>query len=164
MKSTTITAPPEAPPRTAPAARGARPLGIMGALLERHGQFLLYAVIGVGALLIDVGTFAALVVSLDWHPLLANTVSTVLAAVASFLANSFGNFKVTDRLFVRFISFGLVAGLGYLVSTLIVGVGVGIFSFDPLIAKALSLPFVLVLQFVLNKTITFGSSLGRTPS
>lgn len=132
------------------------------ALLGRHASFLLYAAIGVGALAIDVGIYALLALGGGWHPLLAHTVSTAVAAIASFLANSYINFKVTDRLLLRFLSFGVVVFIGYVVSSVVIGVGIDVFALDPLIAKAISLPIVLVLQFTLNTRITFKSSTERT--
>ena len=120
--------------------------------------------IGVGALVVDVSIFALLALGAGWHPLLAHTISTATAAVVSFLANSFVNFKVTDRLFLRFVSFGVVVGIGYLVSTLIIGVGIGVFGMPPLLAKAISLPVVLVLQFTLNSKVTFKTRTDRSPS
>lgn len=156
MTSATIT--PETHRRSAPPRRK------RDALLGRHAQFLLYAIIGVGALVVDVSVFALLALGGGWHPLLAHTISTPTAAVVSFLANSFVNFKVTDRLLLRFVSFGVVTGIGYLVSTLIIWVCIDVLLLDPLLAKALSLPIVLVLQFTLNKRITFKTSRGRTTS
>lgn len=134
------------------------------ALLDRYGQFLLYAIIGGGAVVIDVGVFALLATVGGMHVLLANTVSTAIAIVYSFVANSFGNFKVTDRLLLRFASFAAVSGVGFLVSSLMIGISVGLLAMDPILAKAITLPVVLVLQFTLNKTVTFGSRLGRTAS
>lgn len=149
-------------PTTATIDRPAPPIRRRDALLGRHAPFLLYSIIGVGALVIDVAVYAALTLGLDWHPLLAHSISTPVAAVFSFLANSHGNFKVTDRPFLRFFSFAVVAGIGYLVSALIIGVGIDVFALDPLVAKAISLPVVLVLQFWLNTRITFKSTRGRT--
>ncbi len=146
----------EPPLQTAPLKRR------RDALLGRHAQFLLYALIGVGALVVDVSIFAILALGTAWHPLLAHTVSTAVAAIVSFLANSYINFRVTDRLLLRFVSFGVVVFIGYVVSSVVIGVGIDIFTLDPLLAKAISLPIVLVLQFTLNTRITFKSTHERT--
>ncbi len=138
------------------------PIRRRDALLGRHAQFLLYAIIGVGALVIDMSLYAIIALGAGWHPLIAHTISTPAAAIVSFLANSFMNFKVTDRLLLRFVSFGVVTTIGYLVSTLIIAVGISVLTLDPLLAKAISLPVVLVLQFTLNKRITFKSTRERT--
>jgi len=133
-------------------------------LLDRYGQFLLYAAIGGGAVAIDVGVFAVLATVGGMHVLLANAVSTAIAVVYSFVANSFGTFKVTDRMLLRFVSFAAVSGVGFVASSIMIGASVGLFSMDPVLAKAITLPVVLVVQFTLNKTVTFGSRLGRTAS
>ncbi len=138
------------------------PMRRRDALLGRHAQFLLYIIIGVGALVIDLSLYAIVALGIGWHPLIAHTISTSAAAIMSFLSNSFVNFKVTDRLLLRALSFGVVIGVGYLVSALIIGVGISVLSMDPLLAKVISLPVVLVLQFTLNKRITFKSTRERT--
>lgn len=130
-------------------------------LMGRYGQFVLYTVIGGSAVVVDVGIFAILSTVTELHILLANAISTGVALVYSFLANTFGNFKVTDRMLLRFASFAVVSGIGFVVSSLVIAAGVWFFALNPIIAKGISLPIVLVLQFALNKSVTFGSRLGR---
>lgn len=65
---------------------------------------------------------------------------------------------------MRFLSFSAVAVAGFIVSSLMIATSVGALAMDPIVAKAITLPVVLVLQFTLNKTVTFGSRLGRTAS
>lgn len=164
------------PAEALPAAAGPPPKGARApaspraastrahALVLRHSQFLLYAVIGGGGVIIDLGIFAVLIAVGGMHVLLANTISTAIAVVYSFAANSYGTFKVTNRLLLRFASFAAVAGVGFVVSSLIIGVSVGILGLPPLLAKAITLPVVLILQFSLNKTITFRSRTEGTHS
>lgn len=167
----TTVAPPQhsaAPPETAadapPLGERLTPVQRIRGLIDRHGQFVAYAAIGVSAVVVDVGVFALLATLTGIHVLVANGISTGIALVYSFIVNSFGNFKVTDRLLLRFLSFSAVAGAGFLVSSLMIAVSVGPLAMDPIIAKAITLPVVLALQYTLNKTVTFGSRLGRTAS
>lgn len=168
--STTIARPPQPAviPASAPSDPRTRsrvsPMGRIRALILRHGHFVAYAAIGVSAVVVDVSAFAILATLLGMQVLVANGISTGIALVYSFVVNSFGNFKVTDRILLRFLSFSAVAGAGFIVSSLMIAVSVGVLAMDPIVAKAITLPVVLVLQFTLNKTVTFGSRLGRTAS
>lgn len=138
--------------------------GRLRALLGRYRRIVLYAAIGGGAVLLDLGIYALLALPVGLHPVLANTVSTFTAMVFSFAANSVLNFKVTDRIVARFLSFALVTGAGYLVSTLMLAVLVDGLHVHDLIAKGATLPVVFLLQYTLNKRTTFAATETRTAS
>ncbi|WP_062377785.1 GtrA family protein [Demequina pelophila] len=138
--------------------------GRLRALAARHRNFLIYAVIGGGAVVLDVGVYALLAVPAGMHPVFANTISTFVSMIFSFTSNSILNFKVTDRIVARFLSFALVTGIGYLVSTLMLAILVDGLHVHALVAKGITLPVVLILQFTLNKKTTFAPSAERTPS
>ncbi|MDN4474359.1 GtrA family protein [Demequina sp. SYSU T00192] len=127
------------------------------ALADRYRRFLLYVAIGGGALAVDVGIYALLAVGAGMHPVLANTTSTFVAMIVSFAANSLLNFKVKDRIVARFLSFTLVTGAGYVVSTLMLAVLVDGLHVDALLAKGATLPVVVILQYTLNKKLTFAT-------
>lgn len=131
------------------------PLGALRGLLARYRQFLVYAMIGGGAVVLDVGLFWLLAEPLGAPALAANAVSVGVAVVYSFLANSFFNFKVWNRLFLRFLSFSVVSFLGFLASSLMLIVMSGVLGMDEVLVKLLSLPVVLLLQFSLNTRVTF---------
>lgn len=133
-------------------------------LISRYRAFLLYVAFGGGAVLIDVGSYALLVGTFQLHALVANTMSTALGVAFSFTTNSILNFKVTDRVAVRFASFVMVAAIGYLVSTVMIAVLVDGLDVHPYAAKGATLPVVLLLQFTLNKKVTFASRTGRISS
>lgn len=118
-------------------------------------NFILYAIIGVSGVTLDFVIFAFLtkVVALD--PLVANVISTTFGITNNFVLNAFFNFKKRDALLYRFISFYAVGVVGIVLSTLILRAlhdGLGL---DPLIAKFVSLIFVLIAQYSLNKKISF---------
>jgi putative flippase GtrA len=140
-----------------PAPRRSR----LRALVQRYRNLLLYAVIGGGALVVDLGIYALLVEATALHPVFANTVSTFAAMVASFGVNSVVNFKVRDRIVARFISFALVTGAGWIVSSLMLALLVDVLHSEPLLAKGLTLPVVVLLQYRLNSRITFAATTGR---
>lgn len=159
--TTTETRP--APVTADPTPAAAERSGIVG-MIARRATLLRYLVIGGGAVVLDVGMFLLADRVFGWHPVLSNTFSTGVAVVASFLANSFGNFRVTDRLWLRFLSFAAVAGAGWLLSTAIIWIAADVVGLDPVVAKILTLLPVVALQYSLNKKITFAPSTGRNPS
>lgn len=152
MEETLVT--PAAPPR---------PGSAIIRLATEHAHLLRYLVIGGGAFVIDVGLFALLEMGAGLNPLIANTISVVTSMVFSFTLNALANFRVKDRLLPRFLSFLVVCGAGYLISSGTLWVLIEFIHLDPTVAKILSLPLVLIVQFVANKRVTFGAVLSAYP-
>ena len=73
----------------------------------------------------------------------------------SFNLNRVVTFKAKDKPRMRFVLFFAVAGVGYSVSAAMLWILVERFFFDSNLAKLLTLPVVVALQFTLNKLITF---------
>lgn len=124
-------------------------------IFTRH--FILYAIIGVSGVTLDFVIFAFLTKIMGLDPLIANVISTTFGITNNFILNAFYNFKKSDALLYRFVSFYAVGLVGILLSTLILRAlhdGLGL---DPLIAKFISLIFVLITQYSLNKAISFRS-------
>jgi putative flippase GtrA len=121
----------------------------------RYRRFIVYSVIGGLAVMIDFSIFAALALFTAIPVLLANTISTFTAMVYSFLTNAFFNFKVSDKILLRFVSFSIVTLCGYLISTGMLWLFVTVYDFNPVLIKAASLPVVLLVQFYLNSKVTF---------
>ena len=88
-------------------------------------------------------------------PLICHSVSVPIAAIFSFSANAYLNFKKRDLLLPRFVSFSMVIGTGYLLGVLIIFVTNNVLQLGGTIGKLVSLPFVVTLQFYLNSRITF---------
>jgi putative flippase GtrA len=129
-------------------------------LFVKHRTFIVYAAIGLGAVAIDVGLFALLEGAYGVNALMANSASTFVALVYSFLANAFLNFRVWNRLALRFASFTVVTFCGWVVSTAMLWFLAEVMGFDAVVIKVLSLPVVLLLQYVLNSKITFAETDG----
>lgn len=127
-------------------------------LLKKYERFIIYMIIGGGAVVIDVGLFALLTNALDMHIILANTAAVFTAMLYSFGLNARFNFKVTDNLLARFASFAVVTGIGYLISTVMLYGLSDILGLNALLVKVASLPVVLVAQFMLNSRFTFSDS------
>lgn len=124
-------------------------------LFLKYKQFVLYAIIGVLSASLDfiVFTFLSSFSSLNY--LLANVISVNCGIITSFTLNRQFNFKIKDKLLKRFLIFYAVGLLGLGVSTALLWLFVGIFSVNILISKLVVILIITLLQFSLNKLITF---------
>jgi len=118
-------------------------------------KFVTYLFIGGFAASIDVGIFIFLHELMEIKSLISHSISVPISAIFSFSANAYFNFKKSDLLFYRFISFSIVIGIGYLLGILIIFVIDNVLQLGGTIGKLVSLPFVVTLQFYLNSKITF---------
>ena len=118
-------------------------------------KFVTYLFIGGFAASIDVGIFIFLHEFINIKSLISHSVSVPISAIFSFSANAYLNFKKSDLLFYRFISFSIVIGIGYLLGILIIFFIDNVLQLGGTIGKLVSLPFVVTLQFYLNSKITF---------
>jgi putative flippase GtrA len=122
-----------------------------------HRTLILYFFIGVSASLIDVVGFFAFHTLLGIISTLATTYSVVLATIYAFILNAHFNFKQTDRFLFRFLSYSFVSGVGLGISALMLWFFNMRMGFDGNLIKILSLPIVFVVQYLLNKKVTFQS-------
>ena len=118
-------------------------------------KFVTYLFIGGFAASIDVSIFIFLHELIEIKSLISHSISVPISAIFSFSANAYFNFKKSDLLFYRFISFSIVIGIGYLLGILIIFVIDNVLQLGGTIGKLVSLPFVVTLQFYLNSKITF---------
>lgn len=125
-------------------------------LVATNRQFITYAAIGASGVLLDVIAFFVLYNWCGVHEIAATAISTTLGITNNFVLNARYNFKRRDQILRRFLRFYLVGlgGLG-LTALMLLVLCTGM-DFDPNVVKVLSLPFVLVLQFTLNKRWSFG--------
>lgn len=120
-----------------------------------HRTLILYFFIGASASLIDVAAFFVFHTFWGIVSTLATTYSVVLATVYAFMLNAHFNFKQTDRLWLRFLSYSFVSGIGLAISALMLWIFNIKMGFDGNLIKILSLPVVFVVQYLLNKKVTF---------
>jgi putative flippase GtrA len=73
----------------------------------------------------------------------------------SFALNRIFTFGMRDRALQRLAMFLMVAGIGFAASALLLWLLVDLANVDARIAKLITLPMVVVLQFSLNRRITF---------
>lgn len=122
---------------------------------HRHKTLIRYFGIGVSAALLDLTVFYIGYSLVGLVSPVATLLSVGLATLYAFLLNAFFNFRQTDRLSLRFLSYAAVSGTGLLVSVGFLTLFNVHFGFNGNLVKLLSLPMIFVLQYWLNKRITF---------
>lgn len=120
----------------------------------KHRNIILYGVIGVSAMLVDLGFYLLFFNIFNISPIVSTMLSVTIAMFYAFSLNAVFNFKTKDFIKARFFSYAAVSGLGLLMSAMIIQVLVSI-GCDPNIAKVLSLPPIVILQYFINKSVTF---------
>lgn len=127
-------------------------------LLLQKKQFLLYCLIGFSGVGLDFCVYSLLIKTrmLDYQA--ANAVGYASGTLLSFVLNAKFNFRVTDKIAMRLLSFFSVAFIGWLVSAAILHVLIENFSWDKYLAKAATLFVVVMLQYNLNRLVSFRKS------
>lgn len=130
----------------------------MAVWVSRHSTFrnlILYGIIGGFCAALDFGVYTALCY-FDIMPYLwANVISIHVGIFMSFILNRSFNFKVKDKTTQRFLSFYAVGLTGLGISELMLYLMVTLGGMNELLCKLISIVVVALIQFVLNKYITF---------
>lgn len=124
-------------------------------LVVSQKTLVLYFCIGASASLIDLGAFFFFYSVIGVASPLATTYSVSIATIYAFLLNAFLNFKMTDRFLLRFLSYAMVSGVGLTISAFLLFVFNVSLGFDGNVIKIISLPLIFLVQYFLNKKITF---------
>lgn len=127
----------------------------MKSFLLQKRQFLFYCVIGASGVALDFGIYSLLVKLklLDYQA--ANAVGYASGTLLSFFLNAKFNFRVADKIPLRLASFFGIAFLGWLVSAGLLHLFVGRFGFDKYLSKLATLVIVVLLQYNLNRRLSF---------
>lgn len=123
-------------------------------LYKKHRNLILYGVIGGSGALLDLIVFLVLFNVFNIPAVPATMISVLFGITNNFALNTIFNFKKTDRLWLRYISFTSVGLFGLFISAYILAFG-EVFGFDANITKLLSIPPVVLLQYFLNRHISF---------
>lgn len=150
-------------------------------LLKKKGvqELVKYGIVGIIGLIIDMGIYYLLVPKFGVHYpfsylisglldgnmsirmidiLISNIISQTLAVINNFILNSYFTFKVTDRKFKRFLSFVSIAIGGMCISSMLLTLFIGVWGLNEMLAKAISIVIVAMIQFIINKFFTFKTS------
>jgi putative flippase GtrA len=119
-------------------------------------QFLLYCVCGGLGVSTDYTIFF-LTVAAGLPYQASNALGYLAGTLVSFALNRVFTFKMRDRVLQRLGTFVFVAAIGFSTSAILLWLLVEWAGLDARIAKLLTLPIVVVLQFLLNRRTTFKS-------
>lgn len=121
---------------------------------EETRKFVLYAICGGSGVLLDFATYTALLaMGIGYQP--ANACGYAMGTLLSFALNRHFTFQTYDNPLRRLALFFAAAGVGYLISVGMLWLLIERAAFNPLVAKIAVLGVVLVVQFSLNRAITF---------
>ena len=110
-----------------------------------------YFLIGIVAALIELSIFNSLIKSLNY--IVANSIAYSFGVITSFTFNRLFNFKIKDRLIIRFGRFLVVNLSGLSISNLFLITFSGLMPYFEL--KVISMPIVILFQFLMNYFWTF---------
>lgn len=125
-------------------------------LLARKGtrQFLVYSICGGTGVLTDLSLFSLLFFSgLGYQA--ANLAGYFAGTLVSFALNRRFTFQTYDNTLRRMGLFFGAAAIGYAMSMLLLWTFVEKAGLHPVVAKLATLFFVLILQFTINRAVTF---------
>jgi putative flippase GtrA len=117
-------------------------------------QFLLYCICGGISVCLDYSIYYLLFSFGVWYQI-ANIGGYLCGTLLSFFLNRKITFNIRDKVVSRLFLFLLVASIGFLTSALMLWFLISMVSIEPRVAKLLTLPVVVLIQFLLNRKITF---------
>ena len=117
-------------------------------------QIASYGIIGVISSGVDAVLFATFVYAWGWFPFVANVLSVSVGITISFILNRKFTFKITDYTICRYLLFFGVGMIGLCISEAIL-FGGQLMSMNAMLTKLVSIVLVAIVQFILNKLISF---------
>ncbi|SDQ09680.1 GtrA family protein [Quadrisphaera sp. DSM 44207] len=134
----------------------------LGGLLRQHRELVLYGLIGGTSALLDLVVFLVLVGTTSISEVLATCLSVSVGIVTSFTLNARFNYRTSSHLVQRFAAFYAVGFLGVVMSAAILFLLHDKAGMAPWGAKVISIPAVVVTQFLVNRKVAFGDVLRHT--
>jgi putative flippase GtrA len=116
--------------------------------------FLLYCICGGIGVSTDYVTFYLLVTAGAWYQS-ANIAGYIAGTLVSFALNRAFTFKMKDKVGRRLATFLLVGAIGYACSAILLWLLVKGAHLDPRLAKVVTLPLVVAVQYSLNRRFSF---------
>lgn len=117
-------------------------------------QFLIYCLCGGLGVSADYLVYYLCLTAGVWYQY-ANGLGYLAGTLVSFSLNRIFTFSKRDRVLQRLALFLTVAAIGFAASAFLLWLLVDLTGIDARLAKLITLPMVVLLQFSLNRRITF---------
>jgi len=124
-------------------------------LFLTNRQLITYGIIGCCCVGLDFLVYSFLVLIIKMPYLFANVISVHCGIFTSFFLNRHFTFKVKNRVLLRFVSFYVVGLTGLTISSGLLFFLVEKIALDELVSKVFTVIVVALIQFTLNKYISF---------
>lgn len=124
-------------------------------IIAKYRELIVYCMIGCMGAGLDFLIYVFLTRGVGMHYQLANFLSVSFGIINNFFWNCYFNFKTRDRVLKRLASFYSVGMFGWALSAGCLWLFIEKMSINSLLAKLATIFFVTVVQFCLNKFITF---------
>jgi putative flippase GtrA len=128
---------------------------IITSLYSNYRNLILYAVIGSFSAGMDFLVFTVLTSAFGVFYILANIVSVSVGIFTSFFLNRKYNFRVKDKVFKRFVFFIAIGLTGLCLSSALLYFFIDFMGIAKIQSKLFSIVLVVLMQYFLNKYITF---------
>jgi dolichol-phosphate mannosyltransferase len=113
-------------------------------------SFVLYCVIGASGVSLDTALFYVLTRWFGVHYEIAHFCGVTLGITNNFTWNALLNFKVRDRVLVRYAQFYAVGMVGMLVGMTLLALLVEVLAVPVMLAKLSTVVVVTIIQYTLN--------------
>ena len=122
---------------------------------DKYRHFVLYCLIGGTGATLDFLIYLFLTQLFSVNYQLANFLGVTAGILNNFWWNARYNFKTTDRILARLFFFYAVGMLGWGISAVLLYAFIEKMYIHIVVSKILTIGIVTIIQFVLNKFITF---------
>lgn len=123
-------------------------------LYKKHRNFILYALFGAAAAVIDYVISAIMIhFAVFDKPEICSLIGNVCGFIFTFMTNTLVNFKKHSEYMKTFASYAAICIAGSLISTLLIHLLKS--SMNIYVLKFVVMIFVCLLQYFLNRTITY---------
>jgi putative flippase GtrA len=130
-------------------------------LVKKQRNLILYGLIGITGATLDFILYIVFYKYAGIPPFIASFLSVSAGIINNFIWNVRHNFKVSGKMLSRFASFYFTGLSGAILSSILILMLFNGLGIDPTIAKLLTIVPVVILQFYINKHVSFADDPDR---
>lgn len=123
--------------------------------MRKFKEFIKYCLIAAVGGILDLLLFITLHAYTGIHIQIINLISMFTGVTTNFILNYHFNFKAHSKFFRRYLSFLTIGATGFLIVSIAVFIFVQHLGLNALIVKISATMFATVLQYLLNRYISF---------